>query len=263
MPEITRHPHGTICYIELAATDTETAGRFYQELFGWKASLQDMGSLGTYTRFYRDNMVIAAMYPLQPRQREEGQKTHWETYISVRNCDTVTGKVLFLGGQVIAGPMDVNDFGRMSIIQDPTGGLCCLWQARSRIGIGCRDEGGTLCWTELLTPDTHLASTFFSKLLGWEKQALHQLEPGRYTVMGPAGEPSAVGLKAIDRDVDKARPHWRNFFKVSDAGAAYRKALDLGAEGLLPVTPLADKGLHCLLTDPGGADFGLFQPVAG
>ena len=33
-------------------------------------------------------------------------------------------------------PFDVNDIGRMAVIQDPTGAIFSLWEAKKHIGAG-------------------------------------------------------------------------------------------------------------------------------
>ena len=36
MPVFKEHAPGSFCYAELATSDNQTGGRFYQDLFGWE-----------------------------------------------------------------------------------------------------------------------------------------------------------------------------------------------------------------------------------
>ncbi len=54
---------------------------------------------------------------------------------------------------------------------------------------------------------------------------------------------------------------WSNYFRMEDCGAAGKRALDLGAKSMIPTTPIPEKGFFCLLADPTGAVFGLYQSL--
>ena len=59
-----------------------------------------------------------------------------------------------LGAKVLAPPFDVMDAGRMAILQDPTGAVFEVWEAKNSIGAKILNEPGALCWSELTTRDT-------------------------------------------------------------------------------------------------------------
>ena len=79
-------------------------------------------------------------------------------YIAVGSADQAASKAKQLGGTVVMPPFDVMDFGRMAVIQDPTGAHFCVWQAATNTGIGIAHVAGTLCWADLSTPDAKRAS---------------------------------------------------------------------------------------------------------
>ena len=83
----------------------------------------------------------------------EGHPAFWGVYLAVDDVDAATAKVEAAGGKVEAGPFDVNDNGRMSAIQDPTGARVSLWQAGTTIGTQRANEPGTPIWNECMTPD--------------------------------------------------------------------------------------------------------------
>ena len=50
--------------------------------------------------------------------------------------DAAAAEAKELGGQLLMGPFDVLEEGRMALIQDPTGATFALWQARKHKGMG-------------------------------------------------------------------------------------------------------------------------------
>ena len=72
----------------------------------------------------------------------EGHPAFWGVYLAVDDVDAATAKVEAAGGKVEAGPFDVNDNGRMSALQDPTGARVNLWQAKQTIGTRARQRAG-------------------------------------------------------------------------------------------------------------------------
>ena len=56
------------------------------------------------------------------------------SYVSVTSADETAAKAKELGATLLAGPFDVMTFGRMAVIQDPTGAVFSLWQAQGHSG---------------------------------------------------------------------------------------------------------------------------------
>ena len=55
------------------------------------------------------------------------------------------------GAKVLAPAFDVFDAGRMSVLQDPTGAIFTVWQAKKNAGIGIVRSHGAFCWADLTT----------------------------------------------------------------------------------------------------------------
>ncbi len=259
MPHFTSHQPGTICYVELATNNPDRACKFYQDLFGWGLNTMDMGPKGTYSQYLLDGKIVGAMYNLQPEQERQGVPSHWGTYFAVEDCDATTFLAAEMGGKVVAGPMDVADYGRMSIIADPAGAVFCIWQVNTKIGVEVKDEAKSFCWGELMTTDTAQAKEFYGRLFGWQATAMDMGEAGEYTIMGAAGQNPDVGMMAIDKSMGPIPPCWTNYFQATDCAAAEKQALELGADSIVPTTPIPGTGFFCILKDPTGAAFGLFQ----
>lgn len=259
MPEFQSHDPGTFCYVELATSDPDAAGAFYRELFGWIRQDQDMGEQGIYTMFTLRDRVTGAMHQLTPDMQSNGVPPHWGTYLAVADVDASTAKVKGLGGEVLFGPFDVMEAGRMSMLRDPQGAHFSIWQAKEHPGLQLRDEDDTLCWCELMTTDTEAATTFYGGLLGWEAETSATEGMRDYTSFRLGGGRPAGGMMAITPEMGPVPTHWLAYFQTSDCAGKEAKAVELGARAIVPTTDIPHIGKFAILHDPQGAVFGLFQ----
>src|SRR5207249_4199305 len=127
------------------------------------------------------------------------------------NADETAALAKELGGTVIAEPFDVYDVGRMAVIQDPTGAIFAVWQARRHIGARVMDEPGAACWAELNTRDTEKAQGFYTRLFGYSTKA-HETGYVEYQVNGR----SVAGMMAITPEMGDVPPNWLIYFAVAD-----------------------------------------------
>ncbi len=259
MPEFTKHETGTFCYTELVSSDPAASGNFYTELFGWGRNDQDMGEFGIYTQFQIGGKIVAAQYKMTPEQ--EGMKVppNWGQYVTVNDVEATTAKVAELEGQVVMGPMDVLDYGRMSVLADPAGAVFCIWQPQANIGVELRDDPGAMCWNELMTTDAEGAKSFYGKLFGWEPQSMDMGDMGEYTLFNRSGGQAAGGMMAIQPEMGNIPPHWLVYFAVEDVDASLAKSESLGGEALVPPTDIPEVGRFSVIKDPVGAVFAIYK----
>lgn len=259
MPEYKKHEPGTFCYAELVTSDPAASGKFYMELFGWERNDQDMGEFGIYTQYQIDGQVVAAQYKLTAEQEGQNVPPNWGQYVSVNDADASTAKAAELGGNVIMGPMDVMDYGRMSVLSDPTGAVFCLWQPKENIGVELRDDPGTMCWNELMTADTEKALPFYAGLFGWETESMDMGEMGTYTMFNNGGGRPAGGVMPINSEMGPIPAHWLIYFAVAETDASFARALELGAKEIVAPTDLPGAGRFAVIADPVGAVCGIYQ----
>ena len=72
MANITKHPAGSFCWIELSTTDQDAAKNFYTSLFGWGVVDSPMGPDDFYSMFKLDGRDTGAACTLRKEQRDEG-----------------------------------------------------------------------------------------------------------------------------------------------------------------------------------------------
>jgi len=115
-------------HVELLTSDVPRARDFYSRLFGWKLQDVPMPGNSTYTMIDVGGGTGGGMTP----NPAPGTPSHWLAYVGVDDIDASTKKARELGAKVVLDVTDVGDFGRMSIIHDPTGGTVAMWQAKKR-----------------------------------------------------------------------------------------------------------------------------------
>jgi predicted enzyme related to lactoylglutathione lyase len=260
MATVTQHAPGTFCWPELATSDAAGAKKFYGALFGWDYTDNDMGENGTYTMIQHQGNTVGALYS----QKAEDQKRmppHWSAYVSVESADRSAARAKELGGAMLMEPFDVMEHGRMAVIQDPTGAIFCVWEAKQHIGATVLDDPGSLCWTELMTPDTKKAAAFYTEMFPWKTEAM-EMPNFTYTVFN-RGDRGAGGMMPILPDMGQVPPNWLSYFSVEDVDALVPKATSLGATVVVPATPIPGGGRFAVLRDPAGAHFGVHQAPKG
>ncbi|HEX4748302.1 MAG TPA: VOC family protein [Bryobacteraceae bacterium] len=260
MPNIDSHNPGSFCWFELGTTDQAAAKQFYSALFDWTSEDFPMGPGGTYTMFNLNGRYVGACYTLNPAQQSEGVPPHWNLYVSVENADSTAQRAGELGAKLYMPPFDVMEFGRMTIMADPTGAVISIWQPKQHSGTGITGVDGTVCWADLSTTDVDKAKNFYSSLFGWSIKAgehdasgyLHIFNKGA----GIGGIPPAEYRKA------GVPPHWLAYYFVSDCAATVSKAGELGARIYMDSHTIPNVGTMAIIADPQGAVFALFQPLA-
>lgn len=254
MPEVTEYAPGMFCWFELGTTDAAAAKKFYTELFGWQAVDTPAGPNMIYTLLQIGGKDVAALYELSEELKSQGVPPHWLLYVSVTSVDETMVKAQQLGGLVQMGPLDVFDFGRMAVLQDPTGANFALWQPRSNMGAKLRDELNIFCWGELATNDTAKAREFYAGLFGW---SVKTGDPA-YTEFSVGDRPIG-GMMQIAPEWGNVPPHWMGYVAVNDCDGTAEKARSLGGRLLVPPTDIPRVGRFSTIQDPQGPVFAIIK----
>jgi len=257
MNETTKHAPGTFCWPDLSTSDPDAAKKFYGGLFGWEANDIPMGPDGVYTMFTLEGKEIGAVHKPTPQQAAQGVPPHWLSYVSVASADESAAKAQKLGGKAVMPPFDVMDAGRMTVLQDPTGGMFALWQPNKHIGAKLVDQPGTLVWTEMISTNADAARDFYTKLFDWGVQ-LHEMGPMKYSVL-LRGQTPAGGLMQSTPDMGNIVSQWMVYFGTTDPDASAKKAAQLGGDVLVPPADIPGVGRFTVVLDPQGAAFGIIR----
>src|SRR5215207_10320878 len=161
MGERNRHDEGTFSWTDLATPDAQASKKFYGALFGWEFEDNPIPDDGVYVMARIGGRAAAAMFETAERHPA------WASYVTVDDADAATERARELGANVMAGPFDVMDVGRMATLQDPAGAVFCVWQPRRSIGAEVVNGPGALSLNQLNTTGTDACQRFYSELFGW------------------------------------------------------------------------------------------------
>ena len=253
MAEFTSYAPGTPSWVDLATTDPDGAKRFYGGLFGWSFRDDPAGEAGIYTMCLLNGRSVAGLNEMAPDQRAAGMPPHWATYITVANAAETATRAAAAGGTVVAPAFDVEDAGRMTIVQDPAGAFVSFWEAKNHIGAELANEPGTLVWNELQVHDTEAARAFYETVLGITTETA-DMPSGPYTTFIVDGR-SVAGMMQISKDWGPVPPHWDLYFAVENVDLTMEKAVELGGRVDVPAMDIPDVGRFAGISDPQGAMF--------
>ena len=110
---------------------------------------------------------------------------------------------------------------------------------------------GAFSWCELMTTDVQAATQFYTALFRWTTEEA-QVPGMAYTIV-KTGDVAVGGIMAIPAHAAGAPPQWGTYVTVDDVDATARKAQELGAKTLMPLTDIPNVGRFYTFQDPQGA----------
>lgn len=111
-------------------------------------------------------------------------------------------------------------------------------------------------WIDLGSRDTDAAAAFYRELFGWELQSAGP-DAGGYGMFQLAGQTVAALGPLQD---ENAKPAWTVYFETADADATTKAVEQAGGTVRFPPMDVFDQGRLAGYTDPGGAEFAVWQP---
>ncbi|MCP5096670.1 MAG: VOC family protein [Chloroflexi bacterium] len=254
MQVVTSYPDGVFCWVDLASSDPEAAKTFYTSLFGWEFedTHTDIGTI--YTMFKLNGYNVAAVSRMSPEMQAQGVPPFWSSYVSHSNVDAAAAKATEAGGTLMFPPFDVMEEGRMTMLQDPSGAMIGIWQAKNHTGAQLVNQSNTLVWNELQTRDSDAAKSFFNTVFGWEGKTD---KTGYVTYF--QNDRRHAGMIQMDETWGEIPANWGVYFMVDDINVAAAKVEALGGTLMMPPTPAGDIGHFFVAQDPQGGTFSLIQ----
>jgi predicted enzyme related to lactoylglutathione lyase len=119
---------GCFTWNELQSRDPETAAGFYARLFGWETEPHEDDGRLAYVSIRNAGHSNGGMMPMTEQHGDA--PPYWLTYFTVPSCDAAIEKVRGLGGEVLAGPMNIGS-GRIAVVGDPQGAAFALFEGET------------------------------------------------------------------------------------------------------------------------------------
>lgn len=124
---------GALCWVELAARDTEAARTFYTGALGWGVS-ESGGDSEDYTQWNAGGRDFGGMLRTDPdRYPPDLMPPHWTLYFAVDDVDASVARAMDLGGRAGFPAVDLPGTGRVAGLLDPQGGAFALYTPQSHV----------------------------------------------------------------------------------------------------------------------------------
>jgi uncharacterized protein len=242
-------PDGTPCWVDVSVPDLDAARLFYEGLFGWEMQGGEP-EYGGYLNCAKNGRLAAG---ISPKMMPEAP-TAWLVHFATSDVDAAAERVTAHGGQVLAGPMDVAELGRLAVCADPDGASFGLWQPGSHTGVGVVNEPASLIWTEQVSRSSEPAMAFYSAVFGWE---FHDLSRDGFKYATFVNDGRDIGGVGEYRADDLELPaQWWVYLAVDDTDDAVDRLVRLGGSVLRPPED-SPYGRLATVADNQGATFSL------
>jgi len=113
-------------HVELQTKDLARAKDFYSKLFGWKLEDVPAPEGASYTMINVGEGTGGGMFA----NPDPKVPPHWLAYVGVDDIVASTNKARELGATVVKEVMEVEGYGWLSVIVDPTGAAIAMWKPR-------------------------------------------------------------------------------------------------------------------------------------
>jgi len=250
-------PDGTPCWTDLGASDIPKAIGFYAGQFGW--AIEPGGpEVGGYSLARLDGRLVAAVGPIMG---PPGTPSAWTTYFASADADATATRIVSAGGQIVMGPMDVMDQGRLVVASDVTGAVFGVWQGRSHTGAQVANVPGAFTWSEHMSRDFEGAKAFYAAVFGYEYGDMSS-DGFSYATLLINGQQVVGGIGAFPGGQDDGhQAFWGVYFGATDTDKSVATATAHGGRVIRPASD-SPYGRMAIVADPEGAVFSLISTPA-
>jgi predicted enzyme related to lactoylglutathione lyase len=239
---------GRIGWHELLTPDVEAAKAFYARMLGWETEVWLPGEVD-YSMIGGDDEQHGGFLAIDELLPEASPQ--WLAYVDVESVEDVAGKARDAGGSVVTGPRDVPEDTRVVVLADPQGALIAAIEPPGQAPLAT----GVFVWDELHTSDVGSAAGFYERVFGWGHEE-NPMGSETYTMFKRGDDQVAGATNAT------GAAHWLTYVFVPDVEATVASARELGAGVRVNPADIPGIGRFAIVTDPLGADVGLYRPSA-
>jgi predicted enzyme related to lactoylglutathione lyase len=123
-----------------------------------------------------------------------------------------------------------------------------------------RTKQGEFAWTDLSATDLEGQTAFYEGLLGWEHHDVPMGEGATYRIFTiDGGTVSGASVMSAQMAQSGVPSMWNVYIAVGDLDASLARAVELGGQVAMPVTPVGPQSRFAAIMDPTGAPVFLWQ----
>lgn len=122
-----------------------------------------------------------------------------------------------------------------------------------------KSEFGSIGWIDLTCENADQIRDFYSAVVGWDHAPVEMGDYDDYCMMTKDSDVPLTGI-CHKRGVNADLPgQWIIYITVADLAKSLKKCIALGGEALTEPRYTEGQGGYCVIQDPAGAVFALFQ----
>jgi hypothetical protein len=124
-------------------------------------------------------------------------------------------------------------------------------------------QHGLFTWVDISTPDPAAATSFYTKLFGWEAEEQHDPDGNHVYTMFKLDGKTVAGLGPQPDGGEQAMPAaWNSYVTVDDVNNVVDGWALARGKVVMPPMDVFDSGRMAVVADPEGAILALWQPRA-
>jgi len=237
------------CWVNMITPRPAEAKRFFTALFGW--TYVELPMVNGW-EFQVQGKSVGAMFDCDDARTPKGTPPLLQPAIKLESADDFAVRAAALGGTA-RPPMDIFDFGRMVVCNDPDGAQLDGWQPRKNQGTDADSNAhGAPSWFQVMVRDGDRGQKFYTQLFGWKAQVFP--ERGGYVVFS-LGDRQVAGMMQISEMTGPQEPHWSVWLSSDDVDETARRTTALGGKLCLEPHDIPDIGRFIAATSPQGVPF--------
>ncbi|NYT46993.1 MAG: VOC family protein [Candidatus Methanofishera endochildressiae] len=224
---------GKFVWHDLLTPDIAASRNFYSGLFNWTFEQH-----GRYTVVLNNDLPIGGMLEVKP-EAGKGAEALWLAYMSVPDVEKASAYLEDQGGEVIKGPLDMQQRGRGALVSDPLGAQFLLLHALGGDPADSKPAVGSWLWNELWSNQPQDSFIFYQNLGRYDSMFGQK----NYQILQNEGKWRA-GIRHVAKAEFKAR--WVASVRVVDPALLLDKVESLGGKvWVRPGESFKDRGGYC------------------
>ncbi|UCD66282.1 MAG: VOC family protein, partial [Deltaproteobacteria bacterium] len=224
---------GKFVWFDLLTEDTRAVQPFYSKLFGWRFAADR--SAPDRIMIYNGEKQIGSIVPHEDKDPEKTESM-WLVSLSVEDVDRAVSVVKARQGEVLNGPMDVRNRGRIAVIRDQEGAELVLIRSTGGDPPDAGVQTGEWLWVDLFSKDTQKALDFYGAVAGYTPQTYPAADEEFITLLR-RGNRAYAGI--IELRWEEVEPNWLPYIKVDDIEETIQKAEKLEGKLILRTSNVA------------------------
>ncbi len=240
---------GKFIWHDLLTPERDKAKQFYGQLLGW--TFKDDGN---YSIIFNQDKKIGGIIEVK-HSAEQNAEAIWLASMSIDNMDKAISVVQSHGGQILKGPLNMDNRGQGVLMSDPLGAHLILLKAADGDPVDDEVKIGDWLWNEIWTHQPDKTLPFYTALAPYtsipHSDGYHILKSQE---KWRAGVRQTFAEKGKNKDLDKnTKVRWVPTIRVDDPNTLLNKVEALGGRIVLHPGEHPSDDNTALIVDNTGA----------